>query len=97
MRVGDASTSLKSAGYDEILARAHRESRILVTLDKDFGELAIVYRIPRSDIVRLVNMAARQQATIYLRVLEQYEDALLSGAIVTAYPHRIRIRLPDKM
>ena len=29
-------------GDEEILARAHREHRILITLDKDFGELAIV-------------------------------------------------------
>lgn len=31
-------------GDDEILARAHAERWILVTLDKDFGELAIVQR-----------------------------------------------------
>lgn len=29
-------------GDEEILARAHAEARILVTLDKDFGELAVV-------------------------------------------------------
>jgi predicted nuclease of predicted toxin-antitoxin system len=28
-------------GDEEILARAYREERILITLDKDFGELAI--------------------------------------------------------
>jgi hypothetical protein len=51
------ATSERSAGHDvvwagewhedpgdeEILERAHVEGRILVTLDKDFGELAIVY------------------------------------------------------
>jgi len=31
----------ENPGDDEILERAHREGRILVTLDKDFGELAI--------------------------------------------------------
>jgi len=30
------------AGDDEILAQARHEERVLVTLDKDFGELAIV-------------------------------------------------------
>ena len=29
-------------GDKEILRRAHQEARVLVTLDKDFGELAIV-------------------------------------------------------
>jgi len=34
-------------GDEEILERAHVEGRILVTLDKDFGELAIVYVTPQ--------------------------------------------------
>lgn len=32
----------KDPGDEEILAYAHREGRVLVTLDKDFGEMAIV-------------------------------------------------------
>lgn len=43
-------------GDEEILARAHSERRVLVTLDKDFGELAIVHGIPHSGILRLVNL-----------------------------------------
>lgn len=35
-------------GDDEILSRSHAEKRILVTLDKDFGELAIVQGRPHS-------------------------------------------------
>ena len=41
-------------GDDEILERAHGEGRVLVTLDKDFGELAIVHERPHSGIIRLV-------------------------------------------
>jgi len=43
-------------GDDEILERSHREGRVLVTLDKDFGELAIVHERPHSGIIRLVNL-----------------------------------------
>jgi predicted nuclease of predicted toxin-antitoxin system len=46
----------------EILQRAHREGRILVTQDKDFGELAVVSRHSHSGIVRLVDIPARRQA-----------------------------------
>lgn len=81
-------------GDDEILAHAHREGRILVTIDKDFGELAIVRRLPHSGILRLVNLAARQQAPVCLRVLARYGDELTAGAIVTAGLTRIRIRPP---
>jgi predicted nuclease of predicted toxin-antitoxin system len=82
-------------GDAEILARAHNERRILVTLDKDFGELAIVHQIAHSGIIRLVNIAAREQGVVCLRILEIYGNELESGAIVTAEPGRLRIRPPD--
>jgi predicted nuclease of predicted toxin-antitoxin system len=79
-------------GDDEILARAYSEGRILVTLDKDFGELAIVFGKPHYGIVRLVNLGARQQAMTCLHVLALHGVELESGAIVTVSPGRIRIR-----
>jgi len=39
-----------------ILAMAWRERRILVTLDRDFGEIAIVRALPHAGIVRLVGL-----------------------------------------
>jgi predicted nuclease of predicted toxin-antitoxin system len=79
-------------GDDEILERAHREGRVLVTLDKDFGELAIVHKRPHSGIIRLVNLNSRQQGSICLRVLESHGDNLKEGAIITAEADRLRIR-----
>lgn len=81
-------------GDEQILAYAHQEERILITLDKDFGELAVVWGLPHHGIVRLVGFRAREQPRICLRVLERYGDDLLAGAIVTAEPRRIRIRPP---
>ena len=82
-------------GDDEILARAYREGRILVTLDKDFGELAVVREAPHCGILRLVDLAARQQAAVCLHVLELHGNDLQAGAIVTAEPGWLRIRPPD--
>lgn len=79
-------------GDDEILGRAHQEGRVLVTLDKDFGELAVVHGHPHSGIVRLVNWSGLQQASICLTVLTRYGADLQTGAIVTADPGRIRVR-----
>jgi len=79
-------------GDDQILAHAHREERILATLDKDFGELAIVHGIPHSGIIRLVGIGAQQQAHVCLHVLERHGNDLRRGAIVTAEPGRLRIR-----
>ncbi|MBN2303705.1 MAG: DUF5615 family PIN-like protein [Anaerolineae bacterium] len=82
-------------GDQEILGTAHREERILITLDKDFGELAIVRKIPHSGIVRLVNLSLKQQAAVCLQVLERYGEELQTGAIVTAESERVRIRPAD--
>ncbi len=44
------------------------ENRVTVTLDKDFGELAIVYQRPHCGIIRLVNISAREQAKYCLTI-----------------------------
>src|SRR5207248_6781582 len=82
-------------GDEEILAQAHRGQRVLITLDKDFGELAIRRSLPHSGIVRLVNISARQQGTVCQHVLEQYGDELTQGAIITVEAGRVRIRPPS--
>jgi len=106
---GKARVDLESRGYDvvwagdwpqdpgdeEILRRAHAEGRILVTLDKDFGELAVLQRRAHCGILRLVNIAARRQAGVCARVLHAHGAELMLGAIVTAEPGRLRIRLPE--
>jgi len=83
-------------GDDEILFQAHNEGRILVTLDKDFGEMAIVKGIPHSGIVRLVNVSAREQGTVCAGIIAKYGEELQSGTIITAEPGRLRIRPPDE-
>lgn len=82
----------RDPGDEEILARAYREGRILVTLDKDFGELAIVRGAPHTGIIRLVGFAARQQATVCARILDHYGEELAAGALITVDPGRVRVR-----
>ncbi len=103
---GGAREALSSAGHDvvwagewledpgdiEILDRALAEERVLVTLDKDFGELAVFHEIPHSGIIRLVNWPAGRQAEVCLMVLDRFGEELQQGALVTAEPGRVRIR-----
>lgn len=105
---GGAVAPLKVAGHDviwagdwptdpgdeEILDRAYREGRILITLDKDFGELAVVREQAHAGIIRLVVLSASQQAPTCVMVLNRYGTELQSGAIVTVEPGRIRVRPP---
>lgn len=79
-------------GDEEILAQAHGDSRVLVTLDKDFGELAIVHGQQHSGIVRLVALSTAQQADMCVAVLAKYESELEAGSIVTVESGRVRIR-----
>jgi predicted nuclease of predicted toxin-antitoxin system len=81
-------------GDDEILARAHADGRVLVTLDKDFGELAIARAQPHSGIVRLVGLRAGEHGPASAKVLELHGAELQRGAIVTVEPGRLRIRDP---
>lgn len=82
-------------GDEEILALAHVEQRPLITIDKDFGELAIRRSLPHCGIMRLVNISARQQGTVCKQVLAQYGDELTRGAIITVETGRVRIRPTD--
>ncbi len=81
-------------GDAAILEFAHRERRILITRDKDFGELVFLRGLPHAGILRLVRVPVRQQGSISLLVLELYGDHLAQGAIVTADPRRVRVRPP---
>lgn len=82
----------KDPGDAAILKAAHSEQRILVTLDKDFGELAILKGLPHSGIVRLTGFRAAQMANAIHLIANTYEKELIAGAIITADPDRIRIR-----
>ena len=79
-------------GDEEILALGLREGRTVVTLDKDFGELAVAFGQAHSGIIRLVNFPVSKHASVCLGAIEQYSAELAQGAIVTAEPGRLRLR-----
>jgi predicted nuclease of predicted toxin-antitoxin system len=87
---------LPDPGDEAILNKAHEEKRILVTLDKDFGELIIRLGLAHSGLIRLVDLRAAQQAPYCQLALERYGSELEQGAIVTVTLDRIRIRPPEE-
>jgi predicted nuclease of predicted toxin-antitoxin system len=76
----------------EILEIALREDRILVTEDKDFGELVFVRGLPHGTIVRFREMTVDEQVAAMQELLENHVAALRSSAIITVRRGRIRIR-----
>jgi len=81
-------------GDDEILAIAKKECRILVTLDKDFGELVFLHGFAHTGILRLVEIPSKMQGKSIHQVLQSFGEQLARSAIVTLKEDRIRVRLP---
>ena len=75
-----------------VLASAQQEGRIVVTEDKDFGELIVVRRRPHSGIIRFLELPIAEQAVAMQEVLTYYEADLKSGAMIVVTRGRIRVR-----
>lgn len=88
-----AVESLRGATDDEILKRADDEGRILLTEDKDFGEL--VYRLKRSARgIILLRFDVTESATKIsrLRNLLETKSGLLLGAFIVIDKDKMRFR-----
>jgi predicted nuclease of predicted toxin-antitoxin system len=91
------SEALPQADDQEILARAVNESRIVVTNDKDFGEL--IFRIGQAHqgvlLLRLRDQSAPNRVRVVNAVLEQCGERL-SDSYVVATDWNVRIRRRDR-
>lgn len=81
-----------SLGDSEVLAIAHGEGRILITNDRDFGELVFRRQEPHSGVIlfrlRTTRLAAKIDRLHY--VLSRYADRLNEFIVVT--DRRVRVR-----
>lgn len=91
-----ASERYSNASDETLLALAHRERRVLITEDKDFGELVFLRRLPNPCIVRLVGLAAEEKADAVRDLIEHHAAALDEGAIIVITAARVRIG-PDNV
>jgi predicted nuclease of predicted toxin-antitoxin system len=103
---GPTATALQAAGHDVdwvgdwpsdpgdrvILERARADSRVLITLDNDFGELAVRQGVAHSGLIRLALTPVTLEAEVCLAALAAFGAELVTGAIVTATPRRMRVR-----
>ena len=76
-------------GDDEVLARANAESRVLLTEDRDFGDLAFFYGNRSLGVVLLRAHGAdvEAKASLVADVLETHEDELTKDP-----PHFVVLR-----
>jgi predicted nuclease of predicted toxin-antitoxin system len=78
-------------GDPAILQSAADEGRILVTLDKDFGELIFLHSAPHAGLIRLPNVPVPERMALLARLLAEYRGEDLSNAIVTVEEGKTRI------
>ena len=66
---------------EDVLALAHREQRLLLTIDKDFGDLVFRHRLPHSGVFlcRMAELPLDERAALILKMLDQHGNELLGG------------------
>lgn len=85
--------SLRGIGDAEILARAQADERVLVTHDKDFGELAFRYGLPAASGVVLLRLSGADPESDSRRVLQVLESGVdWTGHFAVVTDDRVRIR-----
>ena len=104
---GAAVEILRSAGHDvawvseggsgtadtDILSRASDESRLLVTFDKDFGDLAFHARMPVSHGIVLFRLASMSKDTVPQYVADSLASQVeWEGHFSVISERRIRMR-----
>ena len=77
---------------EELLALALAEDRILVTEDKDFGELVFVRRLPHPCIIRFSAMPIAEKVAAMRQLMESQTEAMQTGNIIVVTRTRVRIR-----
>jgi predicted nuclease of predicted toxin-antitoxin system len=82
-----------TAEDDRVLAEAYRDARVLITADKDFGELVVRQGHPAHGVVNLAlgDLGAATRARIASARLNELGDRIV-GSIVTIEPGRVRLR-----
>jgi predicted nuclease of predicted toxin-antitoxin system len=88
-----ARTEMPGTRDDEILRRAQTEQRIVLTFDKDFGELAFHFGLPATSgviLFRLANSSPEMTANRAVAELASRND--WAGCFTVIEDHRLRMR-----
>lgn len=87
-----ASGELAYATDEALLAMARESGRVIVTEDKDFGELVFVRRRPHPCVIRFLGMTTDEKVSAMRELLQRHADAMSQGAIIVVSRSRIRLR-----
>lgn len=77
---------------EQVLEWAVEEERIIVTCDKDFGELIVVQGYQHYGVVRLPDVPIERRKILLTQILQRFQVASMQNTIITVSGNRIRIR-----
>jgi predicted nuclease of predicted toxin-antitoxin system len=89
-----AEQGLQRMSDADILEKARRENRILLTPDLDFGELLAASggNLPSVIIFRLRDMRSANVSRHLFSIINQQSESLSRGAILSVTEQKVRIR-----
>jgi predicted nuclease of predicted toxin-antitoxin system len=88
-----AAEDFPSTPDQDLLSRAFKDERIILTEDRDFCELVFLNKRPTYGIVLIrINQAKRQERIVRLREVFTNHSAELPHAMVTVTLTNIRVR-----
>lgn len=82
-------------GDRALLELAESENRVLVTMDKDFGELIYLRRVSHSGLILLPDVRVYQRIEMVRAVIDDHLLALEERSVVTVRGGRIRVSHPQ--
>ena len=94
-RQGHDALDARDVGPDPgdraLLERAVSENRILITTDKDFGELIHLHGTRHTGLIRLPDVRMTERIALVGHVLQYHGQAIEERAMITIRSGRIRI------
>ena len=84
---------MRKAADTDILHKAEKEGRLVLTLDKDFGELVYRFQQQHAGVVlcRVQSLPIEEAVAFVVDTIKQYGDSL-QGAFTVIQPNNVRIR-----
>lgn len=91
----DAQTLGPDPGDRALLELAASENRVLVTMDKDFGELIYLHGVRHAGLIRLPDVLMSLRIEIIAEVIGRYGPELEERALITVQGGHVRISRPN--
>lgn len=88
-----SATQVDAGATDEVLlALALKEQRVIITEDKDFGELVFLRGMSHPCIIRFVDMPIYEKVAAMRDLVENHSESMTDGTLIVVTRTRIRIR-----